>query len=275
MERTLFRRRLALGATLLRLFCVTRAAVRPVGPVLAADGTPLQYHEQRPTTYDSVFGKMRFGRHYFAAPGQAGSCPLDAALSLLARCYSDLLCEWVAYGATDESYRESQRVIERILGVSLSVQAIEASVAEAAREVPAFYAQPAELPAPVPDATILVVQADGNGGPLVQPSPAAPPVRLAKGQKRGQKKEAVVTGLYTVAPYQRTAQEVVAALLREPGSPQVSPAQRRGRRNCMPPWRVKRLPCAKGWSGLHCGKAPISSTGSRSPMGPRRCSSRW
>ena len=77
--------------------------------------------------------------------------------------------------------------------------------------------------APAPDATILVVQADGTGVPLVQPSPAAPPVRLAQGQKRGKKKEAVVTGLYPVAPYQRTAQEVVAALLREPGSPQVSP----------------------------------------------------
>ena len=90
VELTLFRRLLALGATLLRLFFVTRAAVRPVGPVLAADGTPLQYHEQRPATYDSVFGNMRCGRHYFTAPGQAGSCPLDAALSLPVRCDSDL-----------------------------------------------------------------------------------------------------------------------------------------------------------------------------------------
>jgi hypothetical protein len=114
-------------------------------------------------------------------------------------------------------------VVERILGVALSVQAIEASVAEAASEVPAFYAQPAAPPAPVPDATLLVVQAEGHGGPLVQPSPAAPPGRLAKGPQRGKQQEAVVTGLSTVAPYQRTAQEVVVALLREPGSPQVSP----------------------------------------------------
>jgi hypothetical protein len=42
---------------------------------------------------------------------------------------------------------------------------------------------------------------------------------LGKGQKRGKKKEAVVTGLYTVAPYRRTPQEVVAALLPEPGRP--------------------------------------------------------
>jgi hypothetical protein len=45
----------------------------------------------------------------------------------------------VAYGTTDESSRQSQLVIERILGVSLSIQALEASVMEAAGEVTAFY----------------------------------------------------------------------------------------------------------------------------------------
>jgi hypothetical protein len=55
VELTLFRRLLALGAALLRLFFVTRAAGRPAGPVLAPDGTPLKYHGQRPTTYYSRF----------------------------------------------------------------------------------------------------------------------------------------------------------------------------------------------------------------------------
>jgi hypothetical protein len=113
-------------------------------------------------------------------------------------------------------------VIERILGVSLSVQALEANVAEAAGEVSAFYDQPAEPLAPALDATILVVQADGKGVPMVPPSPAVPPVRLGKGQKRGKKKEAVVTGLYTIAPYRRTPQAVVAARLHDADGPQVS-----------------------------------------------------
>jgi hypothetical protein len=81
VELTLFRRLLALGAALLRLFFVTRAAVRPSEPIVALDGTPLLSHDQRPATDDSVFGKVRCGRHYFTAPGQAGSCPLDAELS--------------------------------------------------------------------------------------------------------------------------------------------------------------------------------------------------
>jgi hypothetical protein len=113
------------------------------------------------------------------------------------------------------------------LGKSASVQALEASVSEAAGKVPAFYGQPAEPPAPALDATILVVQADGKGVPMVQPSLAVPPVHLGKGQKRGKNKEAVVTGLYTIAPHRRTPQAVVAALLHDPNGPQVSPAQYR------------------------------------------------
>ena len=218
VELTLCRRLLALGEALLRLFFVTRAAVRPAEPVTAPDGTRLTYHDQRPTTDDSVFGKVRFGRHFFTAPGQAGLCALDAALSLPARCDSDLRREWAVYGTTDESYRESQTILERILGLSLSVHALETCATEAGADVTPFYKQPADPMAAVPAGTILVVPADGKGVPMVQPPTPPLPVRLGKGQKRG-KKEAVVTGLYTIAPSPRTPQEVVGALLQEPGGP--------------------------------------------------------
>jgi hypothetical protein len=224
VELTLFRRLLALGAALLRLFFVMRAAVRPTEPVTAPDGTRLTYHDQRPTTYYSVFGKVRFWRHCFTAPGQESLCPLDAELSLPARCYSDLLQEWAVYGTTDESYRESQTMLECILGLSLSVQTLETCVTEAGADVTTFYAQPADPTAPIPAGTILVVQADGKGVPMVQPPTQRPPGRLGKGQKRGKKKEAVVTALYTIAPYPRTPQAVVAALLQEPEGP--APAAR-------------------------------------------------
>ncbi len=213
VEATLFRRLLALGAALLRLFFVVRAAERPAG-VSAPDGTPLAYHDRRPTTYYSVVGKVAFTRHYFIAPGQAGGCPLDAAVSLPPRCYSDLLREWATYGSTDGSYRERGTALAHILGLPVSVQALETAVAEDARDVDRFYERPPR-PVVAPAATILVVQADGKGVPQVQPPPPPPPVRLGTGQKRTKKKEAIVTALYTIAPYRRTPQEVAAALLHE------------------------------------------------------------
>ena len=58
-------------------------------------------------------------------------------------------------------------------------------------------AEPIALPAV---GTMLVVQADDQGGSLVQPPTWKPPRRLGNGQKRTQQKEAVVTGLSTMAP---------------------------------------------------------------------------
>jgi hypothetical protein len=213
VELTLFRGVLALGAALLQLFLVSRAAARPEAPRLTPQGAVLPYYDRRAVSYYSVFGKLTFERHYFYAPGTGGCCPLDAELSLPARCYSDLLREWLDYDGTDGSYRKSATTCERILGLKLSVQALETMMYEDAGDVTAFYDQ--AVPEAAAAGSILVVQADGKGVPMVQASSESPTPRLAKGQKRTKKKEAVVTSLYTVAPYRRTPQEVLSALLRE------------------------------------------------------------
>jgi len=226
VELTLFRRVLALGAALLQLFFVSRAAVRPEAPRLTPDGPELPYHDQRPVSYYSVFGKLSFERHYFYAAGAGGCCPLDAELSLPAGCYSDLLREWLDYDGTDGAYRETASTALRILGLKLSIQALETMMQADAGDVTAFYDQLAEPPVPPAVGSILVVQADGKGVPMVQPRGESPPLRLGKGQKRGKKKEAVVTSVYTVAPYGRTPQEVLSALLREVRASEPEPARR-------------------------------------------------
>src|SRR6266487_3542220 len=214
VELTLFRRLLSLGAALLRLFFVAQAAERPPAPT-AADGAVWSYYDQRAISYYSIFGKLRLARHYFTAPGHKGRCPLDAALSLPDHCYSDLLSDWASYGSTDAAYRENQTALERILGLRVSVQALETMAATAAADVSAFYQQPPDPTTPLAVGSILVVQADGKGVPLVQPPLPDPPLRLSKGQKRTKKKEAIVSSLYSIAPYIRTAQDVRAALLHE------------------------------------------------------------
>lgn len=217
-ERALFRHVLALGRTLLGLFFAHRAAVRPPAP-RAADGTPLAYHDRRPRAYVSVFGPLTLRRHAFTAPGQPVVCPLDAALGLPTRCYSDLLTEWAAFGSTDACYRETQALLGRILDLPLTVAALETLTTEAAADAAAFVAQPPDPAAPAPAGPILVAQSDGKGVPMVQPPAATRPLRLGKGQKRTKKKEAITTALYTVAPYPRAPADVLAALFPDPAQP--------------------------------------------------------
>lgn len=227
VELRVFRGVLALGRTLLQRFFEGRAAERPAGSVVGSDGTVLAYHDRRPVTYLSVFGKVVFERHAFTAPGQPMVSPLDAELSLPERCYSDLLREWSGFGSADASFREVTASLERILGWPLSVQALETTAREDAVDVAAFYERPVEAEAAVVEAaSILVAQADGKGVPLVQPPPKERPARRGKGQPSNRLREAVVTALYTIQPYQRTPEAVAAALLRDPDRPAPDPRPR-------------------------------------------------
>lgn len=218
VETTLFRRLLALGLQLLRLFFLTRAALQPRSPT-STSGAPIPYHSRRSIDYFSVFGKLSFARHYFYSSDAGGICPLDADLSLPMRCYSDLLRDWMAFDSTDGAYRETSTTLERILGLELSIQSLERVVLADACDVAAFYDHLPETAPATALGSILVAQADGKGVPMVQPSGTSTPLRLSKGQKRTKKKEAIVTALYTISPYLRTSQDVLAALLHEPARP--------------------------------------------------------
>ena len=227
VEERIFRSVLAMGRTMLRLFFESRAAARPAGPVSGADGTELTYHDRRPVTYLSVFGKVVFQRHAFTAMGQGVVCPLDAELSLPERRYSDLLREWSGFGSADATFGEVSALLRRILGWPLSVQALETTAREDAVDVAAFYERPVEAEASAAEAaTILVAQADGKGVTVIQPPPAERPVRRGKGAPPNRMREAVVTALYTIQPYPRTPEAVAAALLREFDRPEVGPRPR-------------------------------------------------
>jgi hypothetical protein len=50
---------------------------------------------------------------------------------------------------------------------------------------------------------------------MVLAEPHEPQLRLGKGQKRGRKKEAMVTSVYTIAAHPRTPQAVVASFFQQ------------------------------------------------------------
>jgi hypothetical protein len=221
VERGLFRRLLSLGARLMLWFFALRTAAAPRGEHQLAHGATLPYRTEHRRQYFSIFGKLAFWRPYFYQPDEGGASPLDQELALGTDCYSDLVRELVEYLGVGSTYAKVADCFARILGLELSTQAISDLVAEDAGDVEAFYAQQAP-PAIASEARILVVQADGKGVPIVRTTAAAPKVRLGKGDKHSRKKEAIVTGLYTIAPHPRTPAEVIASLFhpeRTPGTP--------------------------------------------------------
>ena len=210
MERSIFRRLLHLGLRLLQAFIAKRVESEAHGEYRCVNGQVLPYHSQQSTSYFSVFGKLIYRRAYFYGPGQSW-CPLDTALSLPARCYSDFLMELAGQLAVDGVFDKAVEVLDKFLGLVLPKLALETWVQEQSGWVLPFYDQKAK-PAAKHAGSILVVQADGKGVPMVRQETASLPVRRGKGCQKTRKKEAIATTVYTIEPYRRTPQMVVEAL---------------------------------------------------------------
>lgn len=214
MERCVLRRVLRLGLNLLALFIMTRVAAEAHTPLTKRNGTVLAYHQQKSKTVLTIFGKLTFARAYFYAEGLGGACPLDEALSLPERRYSDLLLELLEALGVDAAYRKGLATVARLLGLNIAELVVETAITEHSQWVPAYYAQTPPIPSSE-EGPILVVQADGKGVPMVRQDPAAVKARLGKGEKPARKKEAIATAVYTIEPYYRTPQDVVNALFKK------------------------------------------------------------
>lgn len=209
-ERGLFKMLMEMGFKLLTLFFIMRSQATSRKPLKMADGAEWVCHRDMQRTYFSIFGKVRFMRPYFYRKGAGGRTPLDAELSLGEDCYSDLVREIHDYLGVYGVYHKACDILERVLGLRLSTRVVQTNLGEDAAEVEAYYAQKPAPPAER-EADILVIQADGKGIPMILEKTASEKVRLGKGEKRGRKKEAVVTTVYTIDAFVRTPEQVVAS----------------------------------------------------------------
>ena len=218
VERHLFERLLAMGSQLMWLFFELRSQQAPRTKATDQAGEEMSYFGERKRDYFSIFGKVPFERPYFYQSGVGGATPLDAELSLGSDCYSDLMRELAEYLGVDVTYEKVVDLFAHILGHSLAKNAVQGMIAEDAQDVVAYYEQ---KPAPPPEeeGQILVVQADGKGVPMVRETPAPAQVRLGKGDKRTQKKESIVTAIYSIEPNLRTPEEVVASIFHKDERP--------------------------------------------------------
>jgi hypothetical protein len=230
IERGLFKMVLKLGAKMLTLFFVMRSQMSSREVLGLETGEELSYDRDRRRFYFSIFGKIVLMRPYFYKKGPGGRFPLDGGLSLGEDRYSDLLRETMDYLGVYTVYGKSRDILKRILGLDLSTRVVQENIAEDAREVEAYYAKKAP-PKPEEEAETLVIQADGKGVPMILEKEAelkekqkkakkvTQKVRLGKGEKHGNKKEAIVTTVYTIHTAVRTPEEVVASFFELPEYP--------------------------------------------------------
>jgi hypothetical protein len=217
VERELFAALLQLGRTLLGAF-VAQAGDGDEGERVEQGERVVRRSEvKRPRRYVSIFGELVIERYVYAArAGQrAEYLPLDAQLGLPADDFSYVLVDWQQRMCLKDSFAEAVTSLGDLLGVAPSVRAAEHGNRHLAEHAEAF-----RLAQGPPDAAeegeVLVLTADGKGVPMRRPieERVRRGPRRAKGEKANKKQMAYVAAVYSIAPFVRTADDVVDEVLR-------------------------------------------------------------
>jgi hypothetical protein len=169
-------------------------------------------------TYVSIFGKFVLPRTvYGSREGQALEfIPLDNRLQLPTSDFSYVLQDWDQALAVEQAFSQVNRTIERMLHLNQSVDSLEGMNRQMAQDVGWFRDAQGSPPA-AEEGKIVVMSADCKGVVIRgQGTPTVCGGERPGGQRANQKRMATVGAVYTVDRYVRTADEVVAALFRDP-----------------------------------------------------------
>ena len=229
VEESVWKGLLKTGREIVSTFVQKQAEDVPRPEVIECEGKLLKrLPEQRTRQYVSVFGPVPFDRDVYAIRETQLQevVPLDAKLGMPQSDTSYLLQKWSGAHFVKESYKESRVNLQMPLGFAPSVNCLEDIAARASEHAEAYFAQQAAVD-PATEAEIFVLTSDCKGVPMRKADASRRKKavdegrkRLGKGEKYGQKRMACVGGVYTVAPFCRTADDILDEMLRKQKQPQ-------------------------------------------------------
>ena len=214
-EEGMYRRLLALGQALLGQYAATSGTGYTPGQApRASTGELMAYKGLQTVEYLSIFGSVPLTRAAYASPEGGYVYPMDEQWNRPAQKYSYLLQKWLQAAASEEDYREAADRLHQVFGFPLVANVPQRLTQSVGPAVEGYYAQ-ATMPVAATEGSHLAVTADGKGVRLRLPrnDQDDPHPRRGKGEKRGTKREAIVTVDYTFDPAVRTPAQLVEDLM--------------------------------------------------------------
>ena len=177
--------------------------------------------------YLSIFGELPIERAFYGtrAGQKIDYVPLDVRLRLPQSKVSYVLQDWTQAMASEMPYAQTRQTLERILGLSFSVNTLERTNRNLSTSSEAYWDHQVEI-TPAVEQQIVVCSTDCKGVVIrktaeekadctVMAKPASLESPPAKSQS-GKKKMAVLGAVYTIEPHRRTPQAALEALFSTP-----------------------------------------------------------
>jgi hypothetical protein len=204
-----------------------RAAAEQRVDVTGADGEKRTARRRLGRSLLSVVGRVELGRLAYQTEGAAALFPVDASLNLPRELYSHGVRRRAAEEAARGSFDEVVDALSKTTGAPVKKRQVEELAERASCDFDAFYtarpvndvdAEDAVLVLTFDAAGIVVLKADLRAATrkAAEKKEAADPrwphKRLSRGEKRNRKRMAQVAAVYSIAPFPRTAEDIVREL---------------------------------------------------------------
>lgn len=178
-------------------------------------------------TIRSIFGRHSFQQYTYnrAAKKAIELRPIDARMSLPSVHWSYLLQEFSQLFCVDQAFGLAAQNLATVFGGAFSVDTLESVNAQMGQDAERFLS---DLPTPPAkeEGEVLVLSSDGKGVPLVREDAAKVPAFETANKRPGNRRMASLASVYSVDRFERTAEDVVAALFRDDRPPDEDLAKR-------------------------------------------------
>src|ERR671922_868604 len=223
LERELEAKGRELMRKLLQAHLDLRGPGEAAGPVRDAAGETQSRAQLHDRQLETIFGTVTVSRTGYGTEGKPSLHPLDGALNLPVEKYSHEVRRRVAIEAAKNAFDEGVKTLATYTGSHVPKRQFEELVARAAQDFEDFYEQrQANSRAAPHTGSILVLTVDGKGV-VMRPEDLRDATRraaakrnetftarLAQGRRLHAKRMASVAAVYTVEPFVRTPEDILA-----------------------------------------------------------------
>jgi hypothetical protein len=215
VERRVFDEALKLGHKCVQVFIGFQGNGDLGESVTHADQTLHRSSSPHTRRLRTVFGEHEFEQFVYSrgANRKIELKPLDARMGLSGHVHSYLMEEFSQMFCVESAFALSAENLTRVFGGTFSVNTLELTSQRMGPQAEQFLDN---IPQPDPKAEgkFLIGSADGKGVPMIKDAKQKPAMDDSQ-ERPGNRKMATVAAVYSVDPYVRSPEDIVAALFRD------------------------------------------------------------